>query len=92
MKYALKSSFQIDPKYRPAETETRQVYGIYMQQRRNDAKISPDLFNNIVTQNKEVRIMKCESIIRAEFRQLAPERRCDRPHRCHARAQVHAVQ
>lgn len=46
---------QIDPNYRPAEIETRQVYGIHMQQRHNDAKIDPSLFANIVTKNKEVR-------------------------------------
>ncbi len=47
---------QIDPNYKPAEIETRQVYGIHMQQKRNDAKIDAKLFDNIVTQNKEVSI------------------------------------
>lgn len=45
---------QIDPSYKPAEIETRQVYGIHLQQRRNDAKIDASLFSNIVTKNKEV--------------------------------------
>ncbi|RPD64410.1 bifunctional purine biosynthesis protein ade10 [Lentinus tigrinus ALCF2SS1-7] len=45
---------QIDPAYKPAEIETRQVYGISLQQRRNDAKIDAHLFNNIVTKNKEL--------------------------------------
>ncbi|KAI5121859.1 hypothetical protein M0805_001067 [Coniferiporia weirii] len=45
---------QIDPKYKPQAIETRQVYGIYMQQRRNDAKIDANLFNTIVTENKEL--------------------------------------
>lgn len=45
---------QIDPGYTPAETETRQVYGIHLQQRRNDAKIDAQLFANIVTANKEL--------------------------------------
>ncbi|KAH9924820.1 bifunctional purine biosynthesis protein ade10 [Amylocystis lapponica] len=43
---------QIDPSYQPAEIETRQVYGIHMQQKRNNAKISAELFQNIVTANK----------------------------------------
>ena len=47
---------QIDPSYAPAAVETRQVYGISMQQRRNDAKIDAKLFDTIVTKNKEVRI------------------------------------
>ena len=45
---------QIDPSYVPEAIETRQVYGIHLQQRRNDAKISPELFSNLVTKNKEV--------------------------------------
>ncbi|TCD71770.1 Bifunctional purine biosynthesis protein ade10 [Steccherinum ochraceum] len=45
---------QIDPNYVPAEVETRQVYGIHMQQRRNDAKIDARLFATIVTKNKEL--------------------------------------
>ena len=45
---------QIDPAYTPSPIETRQVYGISMQQKRNDAKIDAKLFENLVTQNKEV--------------------------------------
>ncbi len=35
--------------------ETRQVYGISLQQKRNDCKIDETLFQNLVTKNKEVR-------------------------------------
>jgi phosphoribosylaminoimidazolecarboxamide formyltransferase / IMP cyclohydrolase len=45
---------QMDPSYTPAEVETRQVYGIHMQQKRNDAKVDASLFTNIVTANKDV--------------------------------------
>ncbi|KAI0332766.1 bifunctional purine biosynthesis protein ade10 [Cubamyces sp. BRFM 1775] len=45
---------QMDPAYKPAEIETRQVYGVSLQQRRNDAKIDASLFSNIVTKNKEL--------------------------------------
>ncbi|KAI0691456.1 bifunctional purine biosynthesis protein ade10 [Cerioporus squamosus] len=45
---------QIDPAYKPAEIETRQVYGVSLQQKRNDAKIDANLFTNIVTKNKEL--------------------------------------
>ncbi|KAH7924294.1 AICARFT/IMPCHase bienzyme [Leucogyrophana mollusca] len=45
---------EMDPSYSPPEVETRQVYGIHLQQRRNDAKIDPSLFANIVTKNKEL--------------------------------------
>ncbi|KAF9219728.1 bifunctional purine biosynthesis protein ade10 [Gyrodon lividus] len=45
---------EMDPTYTPPEVETRQVYGINMQQHRNDAKIDAKLFENIVTENKEL--------------------------------------
>lgn len=45
---------QIDPDYEPDLIETRQVYGISLQQRRNDAKITRDLFKNIVSEAKQV--------------------------------------
>ncbi|KAM5533810.1 hypothetical protein V8D89_012473 [Ganoderma adspersum] len=45
---------QIDPTYKPSDVETRQVYGVSLQQRRNDAKIDANLFTNIVTKNKEL--------------------------------------
>lgn len=45
----------MDPNYVPSDIETRQVYGISLQQRRNDVKIEASLFKNIVTKNKEVR-------------------------------------
>ncbi|WVQ95758.1 phosphoribosylaminoimidazolecarboxamide formyltransferase/IMP cyclohydrolase [Kwoniella sp. CBS 9459] len=45
---------QMDPNYEPAEIETRQVYGVSLQQRRNDCKIDSSLFQNVVTQNKDL--------------------------------------
>jgi len=49
--------FQMDPSYVPGSLETRQVYGVSMQQNRNDAKIEPSLFTNIVSMNKDVSIL-----------------------------------
>jgi len=43
---------QIDPDYVPAEVETKQVFGVSFEQRRNDAVISAELLKNIVTANK----------------------------------------
>jgi phosphoribosylaminoimidazolecarboxamide formyltransferase/IMP cyclohydrolase len=48
------SDFQMDPNYVPPETETRQVYGISLQQKRNDIVIDESLFKNVVTKDKEV--------------------------------------
>jgi phosphoribosylaminoimidazolecarboxamide formyltransferase/IMP cyclohydrolase len=47
---------QMDANYEPPTIETRQVYGISLQQRRNDCKIDETLFQNIVTKNKEVSV------------------------------------
>ena len=43
---------KIDPEYVPAQQETKQVYGITFEQGRNNFKIEPALFENIVTENK----------------------------------------
>ncbi len=45
---------QIDPEYVPAEIETKQVFGVSFEQGHNNAVISTDLLNNIVTDNKEI--------------------------------------
>lgn len=51
------ADMQMDPAYSPPDTETRQVYGISLQQRRNDREIGEKLFQNVVTKNKEVRLV-----------------------------------
>lgn len=45
---------QIDPNYVPNILETRQVYGVYLQQRRNDAIINQSTFREIISQNKNL--------------------------------------
>ncbi|KAJ7302946.1 bifunctional purine biosynthesis protein ade10 [Mycena albidolilacea] len=45
---------EIDPGYVPGEIETKQVYGVHLQQRRNNAKIDAALFNNIVTKSAKL--------------------------------------
>ncbi|KAH7368307.1 phosphoribosylaminoimidazolecarboxamide formyltransferase/IMP cyclohydrolase [Plectosphaerella cucumerina] len=40
---------QVDENYRPASQETRTVFGVSLQQHRNDARINPDIFTNIIT-------------------------------------------
>ncbi|KAJ6617024.1 bifunctional purine biosynthesis protein ade10 [Mycena sp. CBHHK59/15] len=45
---------QIDPAYTPEEIETKQVYGVHLQQRRNNAKIDAKLFDNVVTKSTEL--------------------------------------
>ena len=45
---------KIDPSYKPAEIERKQVYGIAFEQGRNELDINGDLFSNIVTKNKTI--------------------------------------
>src|SRR5919106_1404872 len=50
-KYAV---LQIDSGYEPQLTETRQVFGVSMEQRRNDRPVTREDFANIVTKCKEL--------------------------------------
>ncbi len=45
---------EIDPAYRPQPEETRQVFGVSLQQQRNEAAIGPELFDNVVTARNEL--------------------------------------
>ena len=53
-KYAV---VQIDPSYEPSSPqEIREVFGIRLEQRRHDRKVTPDDFTNIVTTNKDLSV------------------------------------
>jgi phosphoribosylaminoimidazolecarboxamide formyltransferase/IMP cyclohydrolase len=45
---------KIDPEYKAEESESREIFGITLEQLRNNAVINKDSFNNIVTENKEI--------------------------------------
>ncbi|XP_055532741.1 bifunctional purine biosynthesis protein ATIC isoform X2 [Wyeomyia smithii] len=45
---------QIDPTYEPSPVERKTLFGLQMEQRRNDADISRALFTNVVTKNKNL--------------------------------------
>ncbi len=45
---------KIDPNFKPAEIEHKQVYGITFEQGRNEFKIDRELLTDIVTNNKEL--------------------------------------
>ena len=45
---------QIDPSYRPAPVEHKEVFGITFEQGRNELAIDKDMLTNIVTENKEL--------------------------------------
>jgi len=40
---------RIDPNYEPPPMERRQVYGLWLEQRRNDVVLSPEVFQRVVT-------------------------------------------
>ncbi|MCD8325332.1 MAG: phosphoribosylaminoimidazolecarboxamide formyltransferase [Lachnospiraceae bacterium] len=45
---------QIDPDYRPAQVEHKQVFGVTFEQGRNELDINGDFLSNIVTDNKDI--------------------------------------
>ncbi len=45
---------QIDPSYEPGEMEERELFGIHLQQQRNNAKIDRSLLQNIVTRKRMI--------------------------------------
>ncbi len=45
---------QMDKNYIPKEIETKEVYGITFQQKRNDIKLTEDMLNNLPTKNKTI--------------------------------------
>lgn len=45
---------QMNPNYNAPELETKEVFGVTFEQKRNDIKITEELFNNIPTKNKNI--------------------------------------
>ncbi|MCR5706762.1 MAG: phosphoribosylaminoimidazolecarboxamide formyltransferase [Ruminococcus sp.] len=45
---------KIDPSYKPAPIETKQVYGVSFEQGRNELDINRELLSNVVTENKNI--------------------------------------
>lgn len=45
---------QMNPDYNAPELETKEVFGVTFEQKRNDIKITEELFNNIPTKNKNI--------------------------------------
>ena len=47
----------MDENYQPDDMETRTLFGMQMQQKRNDSVIDKSLFNNVATKNQEVCVL-----------------------------------
>lgn len=61
------SVIEIDPKYVPPESETREVFGISFKQKRNDVKITADTLKNIVTEEKDIPMEAQRDLILAQI-------------------------
>ena len=79
----------MDPNYTPPDIETRQVYGISMRQKRNDAVIDASLFKNVVTKNKEVSHLYHYL---SQTNETATAIRRHRLDRRYPRSQIHPIQ
>uniref|UniRef100_A0A1A9WSH0 Bifunctional purine biosynthesis protein ATIC n=1 Tax=Glossina brevipalpis TaxID=37001 RepID=A0A1A9WSH0_9MUSC len=45
---------QMDPNYEPSALERKTIFGLTLEQKRNDAMIDASLFSNVVTKNKKL--------------------------------------
>ncbi|XP_033625232.1 bifunctional purine biosynthesis protein PURH-like isoform X2 [Asterias rubens] len=50
----LRRSLFMDPDYEPDDTETRTLYGLQLQQLRNNASVTKEMFNNLVTKKNKL--------------------------------------
>ena len=60
----------MDPEFEPAAMETRTLFGLQMEQLRNNAKIDSQLFTNVVSKKKEVSVpsgLPSASLVRILF-------------------------
>ena len=46
--------FQMDPGFEPHNIESRTIFGLKLEQQRNNAKIDESVFKNIVTKRQDV--------------------------------------
>ena len=54
---------RIDPDYEPEGLEQRQVFGVTLEQHRNDVTIGPELFANRVTERREIPVEAMRDLI-----------------------------
>lgn len=54
---------KMDPDFEPGQTESREIFGFRMEQKRNDAPVTADLFGNIVSRNRDVPADVVETLV-----------------------------
>ena len=45
---------KMDPDYEPAETEAKEIYGVVLEQKRNNHVTGPEILENVITKKKEI--------------------------------------
>ncbi|MBT4500961.1 MAG: phosphoribosylaminoimidazolecarboxamide formyltransferase [Gemmatimonadetes bacterium] len=45
---------KMDPNYEPAETEAKEIYGVVLEQKRNNHVTGPEILENVITKKKEI--------------------------------------
>lgn len=58
---------RMDPSYSPPETESRQIFGITFEQRRNDITCNEKMFENLVTSNKDLSASAVRDLLVAQI-------------------------
>lgn len=58
---------QMDKSYQPSDIESRTLFGLHLEQKRNDAEINADTFKNIVTSNKNISEYALRDLIVAQI-------------------------
>lgn len=58
---------QIDPSYEPKEIESKILFGLHLEQKRNDAEINSEMFKNVVTSNKSLSANAIRDLVVAQI-------------------------
>lgn len=58
---------QVDPAYEPKEIESKILFGLHLEQKRNDAEINSEMFKNVVTSSKDLSANAIRDLVVAQI-------------------------
>lgn len=58
---------QVDPAYEPKEIESKILFGLHLEQKRNDAEINSEMFKNVVTSSKDLSANAIRDLVIAQI-------------------------
>lgn len=58
------SLIQMDPDYEPDDCEVRVLFGLHLEQKRNNALINKEFFNNVVSNGSVSHVIKIKVLFR----------------------------